>query len=77
VGNSDDVAEWLRGLGPERGGMPRWSAARRCRALAADGDVLRLIGPTALSPAIVYGGFAAGFDTPDLREAKTLLEGLT
>src|SRR5271169_2296369 len=59
-----DVAEWLLGLELEQGGIPRWSAVRRCRAPAADGDVLRLIGPTALSPAIVYGGFTAGFDTP-------------
>jgi hypothetical protein len=36
-----------------------------------------LIGPTALSLAIVYGGFTAGFDTSDLRKEKTLLEGLT
>jgi predicted ATPase len=48
-----------------RGAEPRASAARSGR----HGEALGLLAP-------VYGWFTEGFDTPDLKEAGSLLEEL-
>jgi predicted ATPase len=73
-----DIPAWLRGLGLS---VARGQQARFCELRAAT-DLARLWvaqsrhreAHALLEP--VYGWFTEGFDTPDLIEAKELLEAL-
>jgi SAM domain (Sterile alpha motif) len=74
-----DVADWLRGLGPDQY-APAFAAndidAEVLPELTAD-DLIGLgvtsIGHRRKLLAPVYGWFTKGFDTADLKDAKALL----